>query len=114
MVSSAKTPSALEISPYLRPKGNLVSRGSREGVVTSSQTRRPRLLLDPVSYRRLCQQVRERDGWRCQKCGSSHDLQVHHILPRSKLGDDVAENLITLCNTCHCRVHMHACARSSR
>jgi 5-methylcytosine-specific restriction endonuclease McrA len=29
------------------------------------------------------------------------DLQVHHIQPRGRLGDDAAENLITLCAACH-------------
>jgi 5-methylcytosine-specific restriction endonuclease McrA len=49
--------------------------------------------------------VLERDSWRCQNCGSSGDLHVHHLAKRSKLGDDALDNLITLCATCHSRVH---------
>ena len=67
--------------------------------------RRPRLRLDPDSYRHLCQQVLERDGWRCQSCGRSTDLQVHHIQPRSRLGEDAERNLITLCAKCHDDIH---------
>ncbi len=67
--------------------------------------RRPRLRLDPESYRQLCQQVLERDAWRCQSCGRSTDLQVHHIHRRSRLGDDTESNLITLCARCHQELH---------
>ena len=67
--------------------------------------RRPRLRLDPDSYRHLCQQVLERDAWRCQSCGRSTDLQIHHIHPRSRFGDDTEQNLITLCATCHRDAH---------
>ena len=38
-----------------------------------------RLRLDPESYRELHRQVLERDGWRCQVCGSMQNLQVHHL-----------------------------------
>ncbi len=68
--------------------------------------RRPRLRLNPESYRRLCQQVLERDGWRCQSCGRSTNLQVHHLNPRSRLGNDTEQNLITLCARCHQGLHL--------
>ena len=67
--------------------------------------RRPRLRLDPESYHQLCQQVLERDGWRCQHCGQPTNLQVHHVNPRSRLGDDAESNLITLCAKCHRGLH---------
>ena len=65
----------------------------------------PRIRLDPEAYARLCRQVLERDRWRCQRCGSQWNLQVHHLELRSQSGDDVEENLITLCNSCHRRAH---------
>ncbi len=49
--------------------------------------------------------VLERDGWRCQECGSMKNLQVHHMKPRSRLGGDVMRNLITLCDSCHGKCH---------
>ena len=67
--------------------------------------RRPRVKLSPGSYVRLRRQVLERDGWRCQHCGSPRDPQVHHIHRRGRLGDDEEENLITLCAICHRSVH---------
>ena len=68
-------------------------------------SKKPRLRLNPVEYRRLHESVLERDGWRCQTCGSLNNLQVHHLRSRSKLGDDAEQNLITLCVDCHARQH---------
>lgn len=67
--------------------------------------KRPRLQLDTEAYQQLCQQVLQRDGWRCQNCGSRENLQVHHKKFRSQSGDDSDENLITLCATCHSAAH---------
>jgi 5-methylcytosine-specific restriction endonuclease McrA len=63
--------------------------------------RQPRLKLDPKEYAIVRKRVFERDGWRCQECGSMKNLQVHHMKRRSQLGGDVMPNLITLCVSCH-------------
>jgi ATP-dependent DNA helicase RecQ len=63
------------------------------------------LRLDPCGYETLRQQILRRDGWRCQSCGAMSNLEVHHQLFRSHSGDDSEKNLITLCATCHARVH---------
>ena len=68
-------------------------------------SKRPRLKLDPLAYRRLLRKVLERDGWRCQLCGGMKGLQVHHLQLRSHAGDDDERNLITLCYTCHHDFH---------
>lgn len=47
--------------------------------------------------------ILERDGYRCQECGSTQDLDVHHIQARKDDGDDSPENLITLCKVCHAK-----------
>ena len=65
----------------------------------------PPLRLDANSYHELHRQVLERDGWRCQVCGSMQNLQVHHLKFRSQSGGDVEQNLITLCAECHERMH---------
>ena len=62
--------------------------------------------LDPANYRTLHRQILQRDGWRCQACGSMHRLQVHHVKFRSHHGGDTEESLITLCADCHQRVHV--------
>ena len=41
------------------------------------------------------------DNFRCVRCGTPHNIQVHHT-NYSLLGDeDVYNDLITLCNSCH-------------
>ena len=52
--------------------------------------------------------VLDRDSYTCRHCkGKSKDsrLEVHHIIFRSNGGSDEKENLITLCKTCHDKVH---------
>jgi len=61
----------------------------------------PRFALDPPAYRFLRELVLRRDHWRCQCCGALEGLEVHHLKPRSQLGHDIEENLITLCGKCH-------------
>ena len=67
--------------------------------------KQPRFKLSPARYRKLWCRVLERDGWRCQNCGRTSDLQVHHIRSRSQLGDDTESNLITLCAVCDQKAH---------
>ncbi len=73
--------------------------------MTRTREKQPRVRLAPEAYRELWLQVLKRDGWRCQGCGRTENLQVHHIEPRSRLGDDTAENLIALCVLCHQKTH---------
>ena len=40
----------------------------------------------------------------CELCGSRRGLEVHHIIPFSLGGDDSAENLIALCQSCHAKL----------
>jgi 5-methylcytosine-specific restriction endonuclease McrA len=64
-----------------------------------------RIKLGKQVYRRLMKRVLERDGWRCRKCGSLKDLQVHHKIRRSHQGHDALANLVTLCAYCHMAEH---------
>lgn len=52
--------------------------------------------------------VLTRDNYNCKNCkGKSKDsrLEVHHIKFRSNGGSDEEANLVTLCKTCHDRLH---------
>lgn len=41
-------------------------------------------------------------GNRCEQCGAEHlRLEMHHILPVSKGGKTVRENILLLCHDCH-------------
>jgi len=44
-----------------------------------------------------------RDGYRCRVCGRPAAI-THHIQPRRYGGADTAENLMTVCDSCHRRV----------
>jgi predicted HNH restriction endonuclease len=74
--------------------------------MTAGGQKQPRVQLAPDEYHDLWMQVLKRDGWRCQGCGVLTGLQVHHIKPRSSLGDDAETNLITLCVNCHRDCHL--------
>ncbi|MCK9996845.1 MAG: HNH endonuclease [Candidatus Krumholzibacteria bacterium] len=52
---------------------------------------------------RVRREVLARDLHRCQApgCGRTRFLEVHHIKPRNRGGDNQAENLVTLCASCH-------------
>jgi len=78
-----------------------------EGLPKSAQLsqKRPRFKLSPKEYAIVWKRVLERDGWRCQECGSMRDLEIHHMKRRSQLGDDAMDNLITLCSLCHGKCH---------
>lgn len=47
------------------------------------------------------EEVMERDGGKCVRCGSDDHLQLDHILPQSCGGPHMAENLRVLCRSCN-------------
>lgn len=53
-------------------------------------------------WSRLAWAIKQRDGWRCQRCGGAGRLEVDH---KVRLTDGGAEfdpaNLQTLCRQCH-------------
>jgi ribosomal protein L37AE/L43A len=66
--------------------------------------------LSEMTYRRpldskIKKIVLERDRYRCVECEKTSDLQVHHIIPVSKGGKDIPENLKTFCKRCHKKYH---------
>lgn len=54
-------------------------------------------LLAPLERR----YVMLRDGCRCVRCGTEYDLTVDHILPLSRGGTDVTENLQAIGGRCN-------------
>ena len=53
----------------------------------------------------------------CEICGFSFKpvLQIHHILPISKCGNNAPENIICVCPTCHKTLHyMYSCWKSEK
>ena len=59
--------------------------------------------------------VLARDGHRCRisGCGNTRFLEVHHIVRRAKGGGNGAENLLTICSSCHGLIHERALAKTA-
>jgi hypothetical protein len=45
--------------------------------------------------------IYKRDGHSCQYCGSTRNLTIDHVIPRSKGGGDTWENLVACCDKCN-------------
>jgi hypothetical protein len=45
--------------------------------------------------------IYKRDDHECQYCGSTKDLTIDHIIPRSRGGQDTWENLVACCHKCN-------------
>ena len=60
----------------------------------------PRAVKRRISRRALF----ARDGWKCVYCGTTAGrLTLDHVIPRSKGGDSVWENVVTACAPCNLR-----------
>ena len=51
------------------------------------------------------QEVLKKYGYKCSKCGSCNNVNVHHKIPLSKGGTNNIKNLIPLCRDCHEKIH---------
>jgi len=60
----------------------------------------PRAIQRKISRRALF----ARDGWRCAYCGTANGrLTLDHVVPRSKGGESIWENVVTACAPCNLR-----------
>lgn len=46
----------------------------------------------------------EKDGRRCQGCGTQDSLHVHHRT-YERLGNELADDIVTVCEVCHGFIH---------
>jgi 5-methylcytosine-specific restriction endonuclease McrA len=109
----------------LKEKAELLER--REGAIHSEHMTMERPdVIRLVSYVRIPREahrrkitrraVLARDSWTCQYCGSRKSgLTVDHVIPRSRGGKSVWENIVAACASCNRRkgnrlpreIHMH-------
>lgn len=59
--------------------------------------------LKSKDWKIKCQETKERDGNRCQTCLSADELGVHHKT-YERFGNELPEDLITLCRECHAAI----------
>ena len=55
--------------------------------------------------RTLTNKDKEEIGLKCCNCGSTSDLQYHHIIPIAIGGKDINSNICCLCYDCHYKLH---------
>jgi 5-methylcytosine-specific restriction endonuclease McrA len=83
------------------PKAKQLARGER---------RYRRKIASPKQWQAI--RAEKLDGQPCRVCFVTEyrpdfgAKELHHLVSRSALGDDVAENLVPLCGSCHQRVTM--------
>lgn len=70
----------------------------RVGIVACGSPKKPQKAKINGTLRR---QVFERDAYRCVSCGGYQDLCIDHIVPESKGGPTVFENLQAMCRSCN-------------
>ena len=96
----------------LKEKAELLERGTRN-MRSESMTLPQPVVIRLVEYvrvprdstrRRITRRaVFARDSWTCQYCGRTTHLTVDHVVPRSRGGRSVWENIVTSCAPCNRR-----------
>ena len=65
----------------------------------------------PENWDEIAERIKEKHGWKCERCGHPHDpksghtLTVHHLIPDKSLCEDF--NLCALCQRCHLSIQHH-------
>jgi len=96
----------------LKEKAEMLETGSRHLRSESTTIPHP-VVIRLVTYvrvprdsarRRITRRaVFARDSWTCQYCGRTSHLTVDHVMPRSRGGLSVWENIVTSCAPCNRR-----------
>lgn len=71
------------------------------GVISAPSLRTPPAYTKAKISHSVRHEVFERDAYRCVRCRSHVDLTLDHIMPESKGGPSVKENLQTMCRSCN-------------
>lgn len=83
----------------------LYIRSSRARPFTSSQITYDDYLNTDV-WRELRNQRLKLDHYRCDQCGTGINVTVHHLrYPDIWGAESIEDDLVTLCASCHARVH---------
>jgi 5-methylcytosine-specific restriction endonuclease McrA len=96
----------------LKEKAELVETGNRR-LHSESITFPHPVVIRLVTYVRVPREggrrkitrraVFARDSWTCQYCGRTSHLTVDHVVPRSRGGTSIWENIVTSCAPCNRR-----------
>jgi 5-methylcytosine-specific restriction endonuclease McrA len=96
----------------LKDKAEIVEHAGWELHSERSSVSRP-VVIRLVSYVKVPREAHRRkitrravfarDGWSCQYCGSSSNLTVDHVIPRSRGGLSSWDNIVASCAPCNRR-----------
>lgn len=58
------------------------------------------------NWKEIRKNIYRRDNYKCQECGKKcrKDINCHHIIPYYETQNNLPENLITLCASCHSKI----------
>lgn len=56
-------------------------------------------------WKRLRENAFKRDGQKCVMCGAAYPLEVHHRRYPKAWGAETLDDLVTLCDDCHKKLH---------
>lgn len=60
--------------------------------------------LESDKWKKIREQVLQRDNNKCTICGASDNLIIHHV-SYDNLGNEKIEDLTTVCEKCHTKIH---------
>lgn len=55
--------------------------------------------------KKLTEADKKQIGIQCCNCGSTQELEYHHVVPFSLGGRDINSNIVCLCYPCHQKIH---------
>ena len=88
---------------YLKPNPNDRNQDSKPAK-ESKQRRQYRIYMHSPNWTFKRRQVLARDNYRCVVCNTKINLQIHH-LTYERFGNELLDDLVTLCETHHKQVH---------
>lgn len=79
---------------------------SKKKLSKEDKSKRYRAYLLSKEWKEIREIILERDGYRCSKCGSERNLEIHHLNYKHIFFEKFfQEDLITLCEKCHKKIH---------
>ena len=61
--------------------------------------------LDSSDWKQRRARILKRDKYQCSMCGTGMNLRVHHVRYPDVLGEESDDDLITVCDSCHEKIH---------
>lgn len=58
-----------------------------------------------IMRKKLTEADKKQIGIQCCNCGSTQELEYHHVVPFSLGGRDINSNIVCLCYPCHQKIH---------